>query len=407
MARAAGKAEGLTLEVQSFLKELVKTYQSAKSYRDRGRVTLIQTSGRVKTTTEMPMELAFRRPNYLMLDAGQHSVASDGKSLYFTLSAIGQFTAGAAPANLDRQHLQAGTILGSVDEGHPELTDLLLRDDAYSAWIRHIAKIGWKTNSAGEPVLTYETTQGTKFGLSVDTNRMVIVRIVAQFSSSGATAIPGAAALDHNANQLIRLIYELSPVEFDSKIEDVQFAFKPPPGFKQVESFAFGGPGMPVGVGGQEATTTEGAHLIGKPFPPFQGHDLADNPIDLNDLRGKVVLLFFWSLGGGQYTLLSIPIVQQVADHFKHRKDLLVLGICPDTGRLDTTRDLLKRKNATFRTMLDGDRQLQSQLRLGGEPTFIIIGRDGLVKWAKLGAPPTLKDELTAEIDNSLAKSRK
>src|SRR5262245_19194602 len=117
--------QGLTLEIERFLKRLVATYQEAQSYRDRGRVTLMQQSGRVKMTTEMPMELTFQRPNLLRLDAGQYTAASDGKKLYFVIPELRQYTTAPAPEKLEKKHLHARSILGGTDEGHPELIDFL------------------------------------------------------------------------------------------------------------------------------------------------------------------------------------------------------------------------------------------------------------------------------------------
>src|SRR5262245_8122238 len=69
-AAAAGPAEGLTDEMRAFLKEVHAAYRRAKSYRDHGRAVIVQVSGKVKTTTEVPMSTTFVRPNLLRLDAG-------------------------------------------------------------------------------------------------------------------------------------------------------------------------------------------------------------------------------------------------------------------------------------------------------------------------------------------------
>jgi len=400
-----GPAQGLTPEIQSLLRRLINTYQTAESYRDHGKVTLIQSSGRVKTTTEMPMELAFKRPNLMLLDAGQHVAASDGKSVFFVLPGLSQFTSNTAPARLERKHLQAGTILGGVDEGHPELTDLLLRDDAYAVWTSQIAKIGWRTNTAGERLLTYETEQGTQIALTVDTNRMMIVRVAAQYTGPPADAVPAnAAPMIPNAPSLIRVAYDLGTVELNPKLEPGAFAYKPPASFKRVTSFDFGGPSDSDHPDNQEPVATEGGHLVGKPLPPIQASDLAGRPFEAAEVKGKGLLLFFWSLSGGQYTLTSLPIIQQVADQFNDRKDLLVLGVCPDADQKETVAELLRRKNVSVRNLLDQDRRLMRTMQLAGEPTFIIVGPDGLVKWAKLGAPESLKGDLVREIQNMLPK---
>src|SRR5438046_954127 len=46
--RPDGKAHGLTPEIETFLRKVIQNYATAESYRDHGRVRLVQQSGRVK-----------------------------------------------------------------------------------------------------------------------------------------------------------------------------------------------------------------------------------------------------------------------------------------------------------------------------------------------------------------------
>ena len=46
---------------------------------------------------------------------------------------------------------------------------------------------------------------------------------------------------------------------------------------------------------------------------------------------------------------------------------------------------------------------VQAGFQLGGVPSFIVIGPDGIVKWAKLGAPPSLKNDLISAVEKTLS----
>jgi len=355
------------------------------------------------------MELACQRPNLLLIDAGQYEVASDGQVLYFALPGYNQYTQSPAPKNLADQHLPAGSILGGVDEGHPELTDFFFRSDAADVFLKQLAKISWITNVVVSGiscrVLAWETVRGTKVAIAVDTNRMVMLKVRAEVPA--AATQPGAAPMPASAPPTtVMLTYDLLQVQLNSRLEAATFAYKPPAGLRRVSEI--GADPEPSALSQPERSSgPEGAHLLNHPLPEISGRDLADKPLTADDLRRKTVLLFCWSLSGGEYCLLSIPIVQEVADHFKSRTDLVVLGLTGDTDQTEVIKQLLERKKTTFRNLLDPGRQIQTELQLGGVPTFIVAGPDGLVKWAKLGAPPTLKEDLIREIEKAMAKSPK
>ena len=140
--------------------------------------------------------------------------------------------------------------------------------------------------------------------------------------------------------------------------------------------------------------------------PPIQAKDLNNQPFDGTAVQGKVALLFFWSLAGGEHSLGAIPVVQEVTDWFKGRPELVVLGISLDPEARETVAQLMERKKASFRTLMDEGMKLARAFELGGVPSFVLIGADGTVKWAKLGAGPALKDELVRAVEKALPAAK-
>jgi peroxiredoxin len=406
LRRPAGRPEGLTVEMEALLKKLIATYQNASTYRDQGRARIVQQAGRVRTTTEMPMEVTFQRPNLLRLEAGQYSVDSDGQTLFFVVPSLNQYTSAKAPEKIEKKHLLAGSILGGSDEGHPDLIDFLIRPDAYQALLAQIVKIAWKPDATVDGmscrVLYYETTQGVRLSTFVDPKRMVVLKVEAE--TPGTTAEAAASQPIASPPQPpTTLIYEFFPVEVDAQLEPALFGYQPPAAFRRVAQI---GASEPPGLQESRSPATQpaaaGSHLVGKPAPPLSGKDLSGKAVAPADLAGKVVLLFFWSLSGGEHSLLSIPVVQQVTDQYKNRPEVLVLGISGDEDKPQIVAQLLERKKASFRTVLDQEMKMQRSFELGGLPTFVIIGSDGKISWASLGAPPTLKQDLISEIEKAL-----
>ena len=226
LQRTEAEPAGWSVEIAAFLKQLTETCAKTETYRDQGRVTLVQRRGRVKSTTEMPMELAFRRPNRLLLDAGQHQVACDGKSLVAAVADLRQFTSRPAPERLERDHLQAASVMGGVEQGHPELIDFLIRPDAYEPWQKQMVKVAWQSETSidGAPcrVLEYETVEGTKVKIFVDARRKVVLRVHALGATEG---------------QNIDVSYELGRVTLNAPVEEKAFAFTPPGDYRRVAQF--------------------------------------------------------------------------------------------------------------------------------------------------------------------------
>jgi outer membrane lipoprotein-sorting protein/peroxiredoxin len=391
MQRTAAQPEGWNAEIEGFLKRLTKAYADAQSYRDQGRVTMFQRQGRIKTTTEMPMELTFKRPNQLLLDGGQQQIACDGKSLVVAVGELRQYTSRPAPERLDRKQLQAWSVMGGVEQGHPELIDFLIRPDAYELWQKQMVKVSWQTETkvAGNTcrVLGYETVEGTKVRICVDAARMLLLRVQAEATSRG---------------QDINVSYDLGTVTLDGSIEDKAFAFAPPADYRSVTQFS-SGPGLDDHAETTHAAQgSETALIVGKIAANISGVDLQGRSFHPEEMRGKVTLLFFWSLAGGQYSLISLPAVQQAADYLQN-KDVLVLGVSDDADKAEVIRQLMERKLCKFRTVFDEGQKLRHAYQIGGEPTFVIVGRDGKVAWARLGAPPTLRQDLITEVEKVLS----
>jgi peroxiredoxin len=246
-------------------------------------------------------------------------------------------------------------------------------------------------------VLVYETLQGAKLTNYIDATRSVLLKVEAETSPNAPTTLSTVVS---PPQPVTRLSYELSPVELNPGLTGVVFAYKPPAGFKQVAQIGAADDPLidPQPARIPPAAETGGGHLIGKPAPPVSGKDLAGKSVAPAELQGRTVLLFFWSIGGGEHSLRSIPVVQSVADHFKDRPQILVLGVSGDADQAEVVGQLMERKKAAFRTLLDEEMKVQRSFELGGVPTFVVVGPDGTVKWARLGAPPSLKEEKSSSV---------
>jgi len=72
--------------------------------------------------------------------------------------------------------------------------------------------------------------------------------------------------------------------------------------------------------------------------------------------------------------------------------------------RPETIRGYLKDEKLEIVVPLDKDGSIAKKYRVRGIPTMVIVGKDGKVKKVHVGSSPTLKADLSRELDEILAK---
>ncbi len=141
------------------------------------------------------------------------------------------------------------------------------------------------------------------------------------------------------------------------------------------------------------------AKRSGKPVPALKATDLQGKPIDLAELRGKVVVMDFWYRGCG-WCIKAMPQVKQVAVDFAHQP-VAVLGVSVDPTDQDAlvvTQGL----NLPYPTVRIRP-ELLEPFGIQGMPALLIIDKSGLVRDMHLGYSATLRESV-AQIVNELLK---
>lgn len=128
--------------------------------------------------------------------------------------------------------------------------------------------------------------------------------------------------------------------------------------------------------------------------PEFHGVDLSGHVVNLNALRGKVVVLNFWATWCGS-CVEELPTLQRVAEkHAGGGEDVVVIGVCIDTAPDDDgdapdvtqaqvvqkIEALRKQNGVTYLMALDSDGRAMNAF--GGEsvPTSVLIDGSGRIR---------------------------
>jgi len=138
-----------------------------------------------------------------------------------------------------------------------------------------------------------------------------------------------------------------------------------------------------------------------------------DQPLTLDDLAGKVVLINVWGTWCGP-CLNEFPHLKELAEHYRARPDFQFVSVsCSPPGLDDpdlaaSTAALLKEMQADFPTYCDPREETRGEIaRLAGErgvpyPTTVILGRDGKVRALWFGYREGLTTEMREVIDAAL-----
>ena len=121
---------------------------------------------------------------------------------------------------------------------------------------------------------------------------------------------------------------------------------------------------------------------IGEPAPAFVLADLDGNPLRLDDLRGRPVIVNFWASWCGP-CVEEFPLLLNASA--AHRGDgLAVIGIV-FRDRSEAARAFMARMGATWPAAMDPGEAVATRYGIIGPPQTFFIDRNGLVVGRQIG----------------------
>jgi thiol-disulfide isomerase/thioredoxin len=140
------------------------------------------------------------------------------------------------------------------------------------------------------------------------------------------------------------------------------------------------------------------APRLGELAPKLQGTNWLNttNPLTLDGLRGKVVLLDFWGVGCVP-CIEALPHSEALYNKFRN-KGLMVIGVCGGWGEEKKAGRILKEKKITFPNLIDADLAIADgkygstawSYVLESSPSYVLIDKSGNLVWkSPIGSEPT------------------
>lgn len=143
------------------------------------------------------------------------------------------------------------------------------------------------------------------------------------------------------------------------------------------------------------------SHGLNMPAPATRGVDIEGRKMDLEEYRGKVVLISFWATWCGP-CLRAIPHERKLLEKYEE-SGFAIFGMNADKD-IEKARRVSKEHRIAWRSLSTAGEQSEhaNNWIVGGYPTFYLLDRDHTIVDSWVGLPPDSK--LEQAIEKTLAR---
>lgn len=158
--------------------------------------------------------------------------------------------------------------------------------------------------------------------------------------------------------------------------------------------------GVSVGETARGRLFRRRAIVAGKPLPEYSSHSIEGEPMALADLRGKVVVVFFWA-SWCQPSLDVVPQIREMSQRLA-KKPFAVLGIDGDHG-LAAAQRAVEVNAINWKSIFDGNAgrgPLAISWGVNNWPYFIVVDSKGVIRQVQESGEnlDALVDRLLSEV---------
>lgn len=124
---------------------------------------------------------------------------------------------------------------------------------------------------------------------------------------------------------------------------------------------------------------------VSYPSPDIHVTDLKGKPVDLQQLRGKVVVLDFWATWCGP-CLQEMPALDAMTKHYAGSPDVAIYAIASNQDEtIDIINDFVTSNHYGIDTAYDSDGKAAAAFKAFNFPTLVIIDARGTVRYRHNG----------------------
>jgi thiol-disulfide isomerase/thioredoxin len=352
----------------------IKKYQS---YHLESIVTVDMRGGHMDTHLEMPSSISVRRPDRMRVQsksqAGTVTIVSDGEHTWFYLSTLKKYVRRDAVASPEAAVGNSGLLPKDLPDVEKSVKSRKITGEDVVDVAG--AKIPcWMVETAYDMILLPE--QHLVIRNAVQTNWISKSdKLSLQNTFSGEVDMAGVSE-----PVMMSQSTRTTALRLNVRLPDSEFVFTPPATAKKTDDWTLPGIAKP--------------EVEGKPAPGFKAKALDGSDVDLAALRGKVVLLDFWTTWCAPCRR-DLLVLEKLQAEFRD-SGLVVLGIDIGEERPAIEKFLAANKLSFPIVAVSDADDLLSGLSVNSFPTTVLVGRDGDVVSYQVGArgEAALREEL-------------
>ncbi len=140
-------------------------------------------------------------------------------------------------------------------------------------------------------------------------------------------------------------------------------------------------------------------YLKNKLAPSFTGKDMSGSVIDINNCKGKYVLLDFWATWCGP-CMEALPFIKKLRNDYSENK-LEIIGINRDLS-FKGLQNTVTNKKIKWRNIWDENDAITNLFGVTAIPTTILINKEGIIIYRGTGITAENEEEILEVLNKNL-----
>ena len=334
-------------------------------------------------------------------------------------------------ANVKEKSQMASLYNNAAWEMQKTSTDLKMAEEM-SRFATQYSKAEWKKPTEKKPIYItgkqWEEQRKNAYGMYADTYAMILYRM-GEYKKGLAYAKESALVVnegkDPEQNNTYALLAEkvLPAKQYKKELEGFVKSGKSTTEIKEVLKRAYSKEkGSEAGFDDYIVALQKESYLkmladlrksmLNETVPAFTLLDLDGKNINVEDLKGKVVIVDFWATWCGP-CIASFPGMQKMVN--KYKEDPNVKFVFIDTwergeDKKKDAADFITANKYSFHVLMDNEDKVVAQFKVEGIPTKFVIDKNGNIRFKAVGfdgSDDKLMSELTAMIELASEESKK
>jgi thiol-disulfide isomerase/thioredoxin len=352
---------------QELLRQSTTAIKQYKSYEIKSTISVLMRGGAVQSDLEMPSTVSVRRPDRLRVEsksqAGGVTIVSDGDHTWILLTPLNQFIKRDAAATPEESVGKTGVLPHNL----PDVSRFVRSTNLHG---EEILQVGADRIPCWVIETVYDLIDLPDQGLKIR-NAVQLTWISKSHHVNLKSTFHAQLRLS-NVDVPVDLTQSTrtTSLRFNVPFADSLFTFHPPAGATETADWTLPGIDKP--------------DVIGKPAPDLKAKSLDGADVDLAALRGKVVLLHFWTTWCTPCKR-ELPVLQKLHAELGDT-GLAIVGVNVDDEE-GPLRDFVKSVGLAYPVVpLESSHDLVTMLSVNAFPTVVLIDRDGKIVSYEVGA---------------------